>query len=319
MNNRCSHFIQRYSTQLLLIAILAVLCLFLTWQSDFFMTGKNIKNILEAISFRLILALGMTLIIVSGAIDLSAGSIVSLSGIIIALSLKAGLPVIPALFLGICSGALFGAINGVVIHISRINSFIITLATASIYRGLALILTRGTTISQLPSAFLFLGRSDVDKLNPPLFIAAALFILAFPLMHRTKWGQYVQALGGNEEALRRSGVRCGIYRTTSFILLGICAAITAVITVARLNSAEANAGIGMELDAITAVVMGGTLMSGGKLSLIGTAIAVLLLGVIRNGLTIMSVSSFYQQFLIGLILLISVIFSEAKERRKTLL
>ncbi len=319
MNNRYTHFIQRYSTQLLLITILAVLCLLLTWQSEFFMTGKNIKNILEAMSFRLILALGMTLIIVSGAIDLSAGSIVSLSGIIIALSLKDGLPVAPALFLGICSGALLGAINGVIIHISRINSFIITLATASIYRGLALILTQGTTISQLPSAFLFLGRSDVDKLNPPLFIAAALFILAFPLMHRTKWGQYIQALGGNEEALRRSGVRCGIYRTSSFLILGVCAALTGVITVARLNSAEANAGIGMELDAITAVVMGGTLMSGGKISLIGTGTAVLLLGVIRNGLTIMSVSSFYQQFLIGLILLVSVIFSEAKERQKMLL
>lgn len=317
--NSYYNFFQRYSTQLLLLTILAVLCLFLTWQSDFFMTGKNIKNILEAISFRLILAIGMTLIIVSGAIDLSAGSIVSLTGVIIALSLKAGLPVAPAVFLGICSGALLGAINGVIIHISRVNSFIVTLATASIYRGLALILTQGSTISQLPAAFLFLGRSDVDKLNPPLLIAVPLFILAFPLIHRTKWGQYVQALGGNEEALRRTGIRCGIYRITSFLILGVCAALTGVITVARLNSAESNAGIGMELDAIAAVVMGGTLISGGKISLVGTGIAVLLLGVIRNGLTIMSVSSFYQQFLIGLILLVSVIFSEVNERQKTLL
>jgi len=318
MAKRYRQYFDRYSTQLLLVAVLLMLCLFMAWRSDFFLTRKNIKNILEASTFRLILALGMNLVIVSGAVDLSAGSMVSLSGILIALSLKAELPVALAVLLGICSGALLGAINGTLIHMSGINSFIITLATSSAYRGLALILTKGNTISQFPAAFLFLGRSDVNKLNPPLVIATVLYIIAFPLMYRTKWGQYVQALGGNQEALRRSGVRCGIYRISTFILMGICATITAVITIARLNSAEANAGMGMELDAITAVVMGGTLMSGGKLSLIGTAIAVLILGVIRNGLTIISVSSFYQQFIIGMILLASVLFSEIREKQKTL-
>jgi len=312
-------YFDRYSAQLLLVTVLAVFSLLMAWRSDFFLTGKNIKNILEAITFRLILALGMNLVIVSGAIDLSAGSMISLSGILIALSLRAELSVALAVLIGICSGALLGAINGTLIHISGINSFIITLATSSVYRGLALILTQGNTISQFPSAFLFLGRSDVNKINPPLVIAAVLFIFAFPLMHRTKWGQYVQALGGNQEALRRSGIRCGIYRISAFILMGICAALTGVITIARLNSAEANAGIGMELDAITAVVMGGTLMSGGKISLSGTGIAVLILGVIRNGLTIVSISSFYQQFLIGLILLASVLFSEIREKQKTLI
>jgi ribose/xylose/arabinose/galactoside ABC-type transport system permease subunit len=319
MTKRYRQYFDRYSTQLLLVVVLLVFSLLMAWRSDFFITGKNIKNILEASTFRLILALGMNLVIVSGAIDLSAGSIVSLSGILMALSLRAELPVVLAVLIGICSGALLGAINGTLIHISGINSFIITLATSSVYRGSALILTRGNTISQFPSAFLFLGRSDVNKINPPLVIAVVLYIIAFPLVHRTKWGQYVQALGGNQEALRRSGVRCGIYRISAFILMGICAALTAVITIARLNSAEANAGIGMELDAITAVVMGGTLMSGGKLSLSGTGIAVLILGAIRNGLTIISVSSFYQQFIIGLILLASVLFSEIREKQKTLI
>lgn len=319
MTKRYRQYFDRYSTQLLLVVVLLVFSLLMAWRSDFFITGKNIKNILEASTFRLILALGMNLVIVSGAIDLSAGSIVSLSGILMALSLRAELPVVLAVLIGICSGALLGAINGTLIHISGINSFIITLATSSVYRGSALILTRGNTISQFPSAFLFLGRSDVNKINPPLVIAVVLYIIAFPLVHRTKWGQYVQALGGNQEALRRSGVGCGIYRISAFILMGICAALTAVITIARLNSAEANAGIGMELDAITAVVMGGTLMSGGKLSLSGTGIAVLILGAIRNGLTIISVSSFYQQFIIGLILLASVLFSEIREKQKTLI
>lgn len=319
MTRRYRQYFDRYSTQLLLVAVLLMFSLLMAWRSDFFITGRNIKNILEASTFRLILALGMNLVIASGAIDLSAGSIVSLSGILIALSLKAELPVALAVLTGICSGALLGAINGTIIHISGINSFIITLATSSVYRGLALILTRGNTISQFPSAFLFLGRSDVNKINPPLVIAAVLYVVAFPLVHRTKWGQYIQALGGNQEALRRSGIRCGIYRVSAYIVMGICAALTAVITIARLNSAEANAGIGMELDAITAVVMGGTLMSGGKLSLSGTGIAVLILGVIRNGLTIISVSSFYQQFIIGLILLASVLFSEIREKQKTLI
>lgn len=315
MNNSLRRFMRKYATQLLLLAVLVILCAVLSVASDSFLNLKNAKNILEAITFRLILAVGMSFVVASGGIDLSAGSMVSLCGVLTAMALKAGCPAWAALILALLLGIVLGGANGAVIHHSHLSPFIVTLSTASLYRGLSLILTLGIPVSLLPQDFLFFGRSDVDKLNPPLVMAALVFAIGWVVLFRTKWGSYILALGGNAEALRRSGVRCVLYRTMTYAISGMTAALTAVITIARLNSAEANAGLNMELDAITAVIMGGTLLSGGKASLWGTFIAVLLLGVIRNGLTILSISPYYQQFLIGVLLLFSVLFAEWRRRR----
>jgi ribose/xylose/arabinose/galactoside ABC-type transport system permease subunit len=175
-------------------------------------------------------------------------------------------------------------------------------------------LTKGIPITKLPSAFLFFGRSDVDRLNPPLWLAFGLLMLLAPLLFRTKWGQYVMALGGNEEALRRQGVATDRYRMYAHMMAGFTAAVTGLIITARLNSAEANAGLGMEVDAITAVILGGTSLSGGRASLFGTSVAVILLGSIRNALTILSISSYYQQFVMGLLLLLSVLLAKWREQ-----
>lgn len=305
----------RYSSVLFLILFCLALSVYLSINTTFFLTWKNLVNILEAISYRMILAVGMTFIISSGAIDLSVGSILSLSSIIIAMCMKGSLPTAVAILVGLAAGGILGGINGTLVHTTRINALIITLATSFLYRGLSLILTRGTPITKFPDDFRAFGYGDIFGMESGVTMALILLLLAFPLMYRMRCGHYMRALGSNPEALKRCGVKTAPYRIGCFIAMGMLAALAGVIITARLNSAEPNAGLDMEMDAITAVIMGGTPLSGGTASLFGTAVAVFLLGLIRNGLTLMSVPSFYQQFITGALLLFAVITAELKERR----
>ena len=307
--------LSRYSSVLFLLLCCLLLSAYLGFNTSFFFTWKNLVNILEAISYRTILAVGMTFIIASGAIDLSVGSILSLSSIVMALCLKGGLPTAAAILIGIAAGGVLGGINGTLVHITRINALIITLATSFLYRGLSLILTRGTPITKFPDAFRTFGYGDIFGMESGVTMALILLVLAFPLMYRMRCGHYIQSLGSNPEALKRCGVKTAPYRIGCFAAMGMLAALAGVIITARLNSAEPNAGLDMEMDAITAVIMGGTPLSGGTASLFGTAVAVFLLGLIRNGLTLLSVPSFYQQFTTGALLLFAVITAELKERR----
>lgn len=305
----------RQSAALLLIAVCLGMMVFLSLQTQSFFSWKNVVNILEANSYRLLLAIGMMCIIASGAIDLSVGSILSLSAILMATALKAEWPIWPAILLGILSGLALGALNGALIHFTRINAFIITLATSFLYRGLSLMITQGIPITKLPQAFRDIGCGDILAMESGVTMAIVATLLLIPLFYYTKWGTYLMSLGGNPEALKRSGVNTGLYRITGFALMGALSAISGIIVTARLNSAEANAGLNMEMDAICAVIMGGTALHGGYGNLLGTVVAVFLLGLIRNGLTIMSVSSYYQQFVTGAILLCAVIVAELRERR----
>ena len=281
--------LSKHATPLLLLGVCVLVILFLSVRTQSFFSMKNVVNILEANSYRLILAAGMMLIISSGAIDLSVGAIVSVSAILMAKALKAELPLALCICIGLTAGALFGAVNGSLIHFTRINPFIVTLATSFMYRGLSLIITGGTPITK--------------------------FLLMIPLFYYMRWGSYLRTMGGNPEALRRSGVRVAVYRVSSFALMGLLSAVVGIIITARLNSAEPNAGLNMEMDAICAVIMGGTSLHGGDGSLAGTVIAVFLMGLIRNGLTIMSVSPYYQQFITGAILLLAAVISELRSRK----
>lgn len=315
MKNNINAFSNKYASIILMYFILIIITIFLSIKAPYFLTWKNFINILEANSYKMILAIGMTFIISSGAIDLSVGSIISLSAIVMAMSMKSGYSVLGGILIGITVGIILGFFNGTIIHLTGINSLIITLATASIFRGLSLILTKGTPITKFDPLFLYLGTGDLFGMEPGVCFAIVILVIAIPLMYSMKWGNYLKTLGGNEKALKRTGVRTGWYRVSSYIYMGVMASIVGIIITARLNSAEPNAGLGMELDAVTAVIMGGTPLSGGKASLAGTVIAVFLLGLIRNGLTIMSVSSFYQQFVTGSILLFAILIAEIKEHK----
>lgn len=305
-------WISRYSQQIFLFTTMIVICVILTAKSEYFLTWKNIRNVLEANSYRLILAIGMTFVIASGVMDLSAGSVVSLCGVVMAVAMHAEVPIAAAVVLGIVTGMFLGMLNGLLIHYTGINFFILTLASSGMLRGISLMITEGKPITKFGKEFIYLGIGRIGEMQLSVLFAIMLVLAAVPLMFHMKWGNYVLALGGNREALVKSGIRAGFYRVSVHMFLGAMAAVTAVIITARLNSAEPNAGMNMELDAITAAVMGGTSISGGKASIVGTVLAVLILGVIRNGLTLMSVSSDYQQWITGFLLLVSILISEIR-------
>jgi len=300
---------QRFS-QILLGLVLLLIVLLLSLASPFFMTWDNWRNILDQSALLVIIAVGMTFVICTGGIDLSVGSVTALSGVCMAVAMKAGVSVEIAIFLGIAAGAFVGMSNGVLISRLNLNPFIVTLGTMAVARGVALIITTGIPIYGFPRDFTWWGNGHIGPLNPPILMAILSAFLGALVLNKTKLGYYTLALGGNEEALRRSGVAHKAYKCTIYTMCGIIAAIGGLVVTARLNTAEPLAGSMFELDAIAAVVLGGTDMKGGRGSITGTVMACLLLGVLRNGLTIMSIPSYYQQLTIGIIILVAIIISE---------
>ncbi|RQD77604.1 MAG: ABC transporter permease [Candidatus Syntrophonatronum acetioxidans] len=304
--------IEKYFSQILLSILLLAIIVGLSSVSPFFLTWNNFRNILDHTSLHIVLALGMTFVICTGGIDLSIGSVSALSGVCMAVAMHAGLPVPQSIFIGIVAGMLIGLVNGTIISLLEINPFIITLGMMSVSRGLALIITGGIPIYGFGRSFTWWGSGYIGPLNPPILIAGILTIVSAIVLNMSKMGYYTLALGGNEEALRRSGVKTNFYKILVYVFCSLTAALGGFIVTARLNTAEPLAGWMFELDAIAAVVLGGTTMKGGKGSIFGTVLACMLLGVLRNGLTIMSIPSYYQQLLIGLIILTSVILSERR-------
>lgn len=292
------------------LALLGFSALFAFLSPHFWSLG-NLRSIAEQSSINLIAAVGMTFVVASAGIDLSLGAVVALSGVVMALSLREGWGVVVTLGLGLGTGALIGLANALLVVRARITPFMATLTTMNLIAGATLILTQGIPIYGFSARFAWLGRGSVAGV-PVSAAAAAAFTVIGALALRTRLGVYALALGGNEEALRRSGVPADLYKGALYVFSGICASAASVIMTAKLNSAEPLAGTMMEMNAIATVVLGGTRLQGGFASITGTLLAGLLLGVIRNGLVLIGVSSYYQQFVTGAILLAAVLFSEGK-------
>ena len=292
------------------LALLGFAALF-SFLSPHFWSFGNLRSIAEQSSINLIVAVGMTFVVASAGIDLSSGAVVALSGVVMALSLREGWGVGVTIGLGIGTGALIGVVNALLVVRARITPFMATLTTMNLIAGATLILTQGIPIYGFSARFAWLGRGSVAGV-PVSAAAAAAFTVIGALALRTRLGVYALALGGNEEALRRSGVPADLYKGALYVFSGICASAASVIMTAKLNSAEPLAGTMMEMNAIATVVLGGTRLQGGFASITGTLLAGLLLGVIRNGLVLIGVSSYYQQFVTGAILLTAVLFSEGK-------
>ena len=292
------------------LALLGFAALF-SFLSPHFWSLGNLRSIAEQSSINLIAAVGMTFVVASAGIDLSSGAVVALSGVVMALSLREGWGVGVTIGLGLGTGALIGLANALLVVRARITPFMATLTTMNLIAGATLILTQGIPIYGFSARFAWLGRGSVAGV-PVSAAAAAAFTVIGALALRTRLGVYALALGGNEEALRRSGVPADLYKGALYVFSGICASAASVIMTAKLNSAEPLAGTMMEMNAIATVVLGGTRLQGGFASIAGTLLAGLLLGVIRNGLVLIGVSSYYQQFVTGAILLTAVLFSEGK-------
>lgn len=303
----------KYFNQVLLVTALAVLAAVLSLVSPHFWQWDNAKNILEQTAVLIVMSVAMTIVIASGGIDLSVGGVVALSGIVAGLCLKAGATVAAAVTCALGLGSLVGLLNGSLISLLDINPFIVTLGCGSIARGLALILTQGIPIYGFGSGFACLGKGNIMGLTVPVWLALAVALLGWVAATRTKLGLYASAMGENEEALLRTGVPVGWYKTGLYAICGTAAALVGLVLASRLNTADPTVGLGYELQAIAATVLGGTSMKGGASSIPGTVIACLLLGVLANGLTIVSVQPYYQQLLIGIIIIAAVIVSERKK------
>jgi ribose/xylose/arabinose/galactoside ABC-type transport system permease subunit len=294
---------------LLLCAVLAVL-------SPHFLTVSNLLNILQQTTITAIVAAGMTFVIISAGIDLSVGSILALAGVMLASALQANVPVPLAILCGLLSGAFCGAINGMLITWGRLPPFIATLGMMSMARGAALVYTEGRPISGFAVEFRSLATGAWLAIPAQVLIMITVYALAHFLLARTRHGRYVYAMGGNEEASKLSGVNVRFHKTMVYALSGLTSAIAAVILTARLNSAQPIAGIMYELDAIAATVIGGTSLMGGEGSLAGTLIGALIMGVLRNGLNLLGVSSFLQQIVIGAVIIVAVLVDAALKASK---
>jgi ribose transport system permease protein len=306
----------KHFSQILLLLILLVMGIVLSFLSPYFLTWSNFYNILDQTSVDIILAVGMVFVIASGGIDLSIGSVLAYSGIMMAFAMKAGIPVPWAVALGIFAGVVIGLCSGLLISCLRLNPLVTTLGFMSIARGLALILTKSSPIYGFPNAFKFIGSGRVGPVNVPIIIALVIVIISYILLNKTKWGYYTLALGGNEEALRRAGVATHKYRTSIYVFCAMMAAIAGMITIARLNSADPLAGWMVETDAIAAVVLGGTSLSGGRGSIVGAVLACLVLGMLDNGLILMAIPAYYQKLFCGLIIIIALVATELRNRKE---
>jgi ribose transport system permease protein len=295
-----------------LIAVLA-LCAALALLSPDFLTIGNLFDVTRQVSINAVISFGMTLVILLGGIDLSVGSILAVSSLIIALLIRAGDPAALATSVGILSGAFMGALNGLIVTKGRVAPFIATLGMMTLLRGVALVLSQGSPISGFSSKFFaVLGSGYITRVIPlPVVWMLALFAVLWFLLDRTVFGRHVYATGGNPEAASLSGVNVDRVQIIVYTLSGLTAAMAGVILISRLDSAQPTAGAGYELDAITAVVLGGTSLAGGRGWIFGTLLGAPLIGVLNNGLNLIGVSAFYQQIIKGSVILLAVLLDRA--------
>ena len=308
------------STNLTSAAVLIALAVLLSVISPAFRDPQNLINILQQVTVNAILALGMTMVIFTGGIDLSVGSVVAFSGIVMGI-LVIDLGVNPwlAALIGIALGSVCGTINGLLISRFKLQPMIATLGMMSIARGAALTLAGGRTISGYPPGFTWLGNGTIPGTTIPVQIVfmLLLYVIAYYFMRYRRFGRALYSVGGNEEATRLSGINVFKYKTLAYTVSGALAGIASVVLVAKLNSAQSIAGQDYELDAIASAVIGGASLLGGKGSIWGTLMGALIIGVIRNGLNLLNVSSYLQKLIIGFIIRIAVLVDAFRNRERS--
>lgn len=317
VNNKFVGFIKE---NLGIIAALAVMCIFLAVfpaTSSSFLTPKNLFNILRQISTNMLLACGMTMVIILGGIDLSVGSIIALSGVLSAGCVaRYGLPIPVALLVGVLVGLLIGCINGGIIALTTIPPFIVTLATMNVARGLAKVYTGGSPVRVVTKEWQFLGAGYIGPVPVPVIIMIVVVIITAFIMNRTKMGRHIYAVGGNAQAAVFSGIKVSKVKFFVHAFSGVMAGLAGIILASRMYSGQPTAGEGAEMDAIAAVVVGGTSMSGGSGKIGGTVIGALIIGILNNGLNLLNVNSFWQDVVKGIVILLAVLIDYFRTKKK---
>lgn len=297
-----------------LYILLLVLIIIVSVLNTNFLSAQNIKNIFQQVSINGILAVGMTFVIITGGIDLSVGSLLGFSGVIAASLVSGGGNPLLAVLAGIAAGLVFGVVNGVLVSYAKIVPFIVTLGMLSIARGFTNVYTHGSPIIKLNKAFTALGQSSFLGIGLPVWIFVCMLLVGYVLLHTTKLGRYTLAVGGNESAAKTSGINTAKIKMFAYTFTGFCCGLAGILMTAKTNAGAPNAGTGYELDAIAAAIIGGTSPSGGKGSIFGTLLGVLIFGIIQNALDILNVSSYIQQVIKGLII-IGAVWADKANRR----
>jgi ribose/xylose/arabinose/galactoside ABC-type transport system permease subunit len=281
-----------------------------------FATKGNLQIVSAQVAYVAIVALGVFFVILTSGIDLSIGSIVGLSGIVCGFAITARIPWLLAIPVGLAAGALIGSINGAIVAWVGVAPFIVTLAMLGMARGLIFILTRGDSIRGIPQEFIAFGQADVFGIPMPVLVLVAIAIASHIVLTYTVFGRRIYALGGNEKATELSGINVRRVKFLTYVVSAVLSSVTGILYVARFRSAQANSGLGMELDAIAAAVIGGASLMGGAGTVIGVLIGAMIMGVIRNGLVLMRVSSYWQDFIIGLVILVAAVIDVLRNRRR---
>jgi ribose transport system permease protein len=299
--------------------LLALIVLFVltTALSPSFLDPNNLLNLLRQVSINALIAFGMTFVILTGGIDLSVGSILALTSALTAMLITSGVPTLIAMPIGILLGGMLGAVNGLIITKGGAAPFIASLATMTIFRGATYVFTDGNpitgTVMNENFIFQFIGRGYFFGIPVPVIVMLIAFGLLYVLLHKMAFGRKTYALGGNEKAAFVSGIKVKLTKTWIYVISGVMSSAAGMILLSRLGSAQPDAGSGFEMDAIAAVVLGGTSLAGGRGRLFGTLVGALIIGTLNNGMNLIGVSSFYQQIVKGVVIIIAVLLDRRQK------
>ena len=312
------------------LIFLIVLCVVFAVLEPAFLSTRNVFNVIRQVSIYGMLAIGMTFVILTGGIDLSIGSVLALAGLVCAAVEKGsrgllgagageahgfGLPA--AVAAAIAVGLIAGTSQGLAVSRMKVPPFIVTLGGMSVFRGLALVFSGGQPISAFRAPYKFWGQGMIGPVPVPVILFLVFAIIAYIVLRYTRYGRHIYAVGGNQEAARLSGLNVGALILSVYMIMGFFAGLSGFVLSSRLNSAEQVAGVGYELQVIAGVVIGGTsLTMGGEGGIFGTVVGILLMGVLSNGLTLMNVSPYYQQIIVGLIIVFAVYFDQVVKQRR---
>jgi ribose transport system permease protein len=303
-------------SQLAAAGALIVVFVFLSFASPVFLSADNLFNIGSQTAVVAVIAIGMTLVIITAGIDLSVGSVAALSGVIgVMMMSQAGLPVPLAILGGTLVGATCGLVNGLLVSVAGLNPFIATLGMLTVARGLPFIFTNAVAVFGAPNSFRLLGQGVIGPIPISILMIVLVAVAGYIVLSRTRLGRYAYAMGSNLEAARLSGIPIKRYLTSVYVISGALAGFGGMIAASRVNSGQPNFGIGLELDVIAAAVIGGASLFGGQGTVVGTLIGAFLVALIRNGSVLLDINTFYQQVIIGVVIWLAVIWDQYRRRR----
>lgn len=301
--------------EFMLIYIILLGVLWLCYTAPAFRSLETLKSILLGLSIQSIVAVGMTILLVSGSFDLSVGSNMALSGMVVAILISAGVPVPIAIAIALFTGMLLGLISGLIVTEIGINAFITTLGMMTLLRGLVLVISSGQNVSGLPEKFTVLGQGSLWGIQYPIFFCIAVVMIGHFLLARTRFLRQNYYIGGNEKSARLSGIRVNRMQVFNFALIGFLAAFAGVLTTARMGSASTTAGTGLELQVISAVIIGGASLKGGEGTVAGAFLGMLLMTIIISAINILGIDTYWVNFVLGATLLLAVMADELSKKK----